>query len=128
MGEDGIGDAPHVLCARDEDRAMIFKRRRNAIPGFGNDEIVYGQRVDLAAIGAAVFDFGDSNGLVAAVSEPNVFSISVRYEGQSMKRAISWLIYGGPKSRSSLVQYHVLTHPKFPRSKGNLDFSSSLEA
>ena len=128
VGEDGAGDALHVLCARDEERAMILKGGRITIRGFGSKEVVYGQRVDLAAVGAAVFDFGDSHGLVAAVGEPSAFDILVRYEEQSIRRAISWFIYRGPKSRSSLVQYRVLTHPRLPRSKGNLAFSSSLKA
>ena len=92
VGENGAGDALHVLCARDEDRAMILKGWRITIPGFGSEEVVYGQRVDLAAVGAAVFDFGDSHGLVAAVGEPN---------------ALSNLHMEDPKSRSNLVQYRA---------------------
>ena len=84
---------------------MVFKGRRITISGFGSEEVVCGQRVDLAAVGAAVFDFSDSYGLVAAVGEPSTFDILVRYEGCV-----------------------PLTHPKLPRSKGNLDFSSSPEA
>ena len=127
VGEDGAGDALHVLCARNEDRAMILKGRRNTIRRFGSEEVVYGQRVDLAAVGAAVFDFGDSHGLVAAVGELNALSIVLRYERQRVLEGpfISWFIYRGPRN---FFQYRIFTHPRLPRSKGNLDFSSSLEA
>ena len=97
MGEDGAGDALHVLCARDQDRAMMLKGGRITIRGFGSEEVVYGQRVDLAAIGAAVFDFGDSHGLVAAVGEPNAFNILVKDEGQSIRKAVSQFTYHRPK-------------------------------
>ena len=60
---------------------MILKGGRITIRGFGREEVVYGQRVDLTAVGAAVFDFGDSYGLVAAVGEPNAFNILVKDEG-----------------------------------------------
>ena len=88
VGEDGAGDALHVLCARDEDRTMVLKGGRITILGFGSEEVVYGQRVDLAAVGAAVFDFSDSYGLVAEVGKPSAFDILVGYEGQSMRKAI----------------------------------------
>ena len=107
VGENGAGDALHVLCARDEDRAMILKGGRITIPGFGSEKVVYGQRVDLAAVGAAVFDFGDSHGLVAAVSEPNAFYILVRYEEQSIRKALCNLHMADPRSRSNLVQYRA---------------------
>ena len=88
VGEDGASDALHVLCARDEDRAMILKGGRIIVPGFGSEEVVYRQRVDLAAVGAAVLDLSDSYGLVAAVSEPSAFDILVRWEGQSIRKAM----------------------------------------
>ena len=130
VGEDGAGDALHVLGARNEDRAMILEGGRNTIRRFGSEEVVYGQRVDLAAVGAAVFDFGDSHGLVAAMGELYALIIVLRYGGQRVLEGlfIPWFIYGRPKSRKNLLQYRVFTHPRLPRSKGNLDFSSSLEA
>ena len=88
VGEDGASDALHVLCARDEDRAMILKGGRITIPGFGSEEVVYWQRVNLAAVGAAVFDFSDSYGLIAAVGEPSASDILLRWEGQSIREAI----------------------------------------
>ena len=89
VGENGVGDALHVLCARDEDRAMILKGERSTMRGFGSEEVVYGQRVDLAAVGAAVFDFGHSHGLVAAVGKPNASNILILHERQSMRKAVS---------------------------------------
>ena len=85
--------------------ACALRTRRGS--GFGSEKVVYGQRVNLAAVGAAVFDFGDSHGLVAAVSEPNAFYILVRYEEQSIRKALCNLHMADPRSRSNLVQYRA---------------------
>ena len=68
MGEDRVGDAVHVLRARGQERAALRKGRW-VVAGGGwceGEKVVRGEGVDLAAVRAAIFDFGAAYGLVAA--------------------------------------------------------------
>lgn len=67
MGEDRAGDAVHVLRARGQERAALLKGRWVVAGGWCEGEkVVHGEGVDLAAVRAAIFDFGAAYGLVAA--------------------------------------------------------------
>lgn len=74
MREDRAGDAVQVLRARGQERPSFLKGGWGAVGCCEGEEVVHGEGIDLAAVGAAVFDFGAADGFVAAVRESNPLS------------------------------------------------------
>lgn len=73
MGEDRAGDVVHVLRARGQEGPVLFEDGWMPVGWCEGEEVVHGECVDLAAVWAAVFDFGASDWFVAAEGELQFF-------------------------------------------------------